>query len=103
MVSTANDKTPAYLGHEYRTPVNHIVGYSELLIDESQERHLEAWVPAFGQIRQSGRNLLEAIQSAFQETAGQQRAWKSEAFRNELASQTEEISGILASVTTDLN
>jgi signal transduction histidine kinase len=71
MASTANDQIPAYLRHEYRTPVNHIVGYSELLIDESRERQLETWVPAFRQIQQGGRRLLELIQNAFRETAGQ--------------------------------
>ena len=103
MVRTPNEQTPAYLRHEYRTPVNHIVGYSELLIDESGERHLEAWVPAFRRIQQSGRRLLEAVQNAFCETASADKAWEGEAFRRDLAIQAAEISGILASITGDLN
>jgi signal transduction histidine kinase len=87
MASTANDQIPAYLRHEYRTPVNHIVGYSELLTDESRERQLETWVPAFRQIQQGGRRLLELIQNAF----------------GRPPVSTEEISGILTSVTADLN
>ena len=35
MLETPRADSPAYLRHEYRTPVNHVVGYSELLIDEA--------------------------------------------------------------------
>jgi diguanylate cyclase (GGDEF)-like protein len=102
MVKTPNDKTPAYLRHEYRTPVNHIVGYSELLIDESKERHLEGYVPGFRRIQQGGRRLLESVQNAFSETAGSDRAWEGEAFRKDLAIQAGEISGILASIAREM-
>jgi diguanylate cyclase (GGDEF)-like protein len=102
MLSTPNDKTPAYLRHEYRTPVNHIVGYSELLIDESGERHLEAYIPAFRKIQQGGRRLLESVQNAFSEAPGPDKAWEGEAFRKDLAIQSGEISGILASIVGDL-
>ena len=54
----------AHLRHELRTPVNHILGYSELLIEDAGERHLEAFVPAFQQIQDGGRQLLESIQAA---------------------------------------
>jgi diguanylate cyclase (GGDEF)-like protein len=54
----------ANLRHELRTPVNHILGYSELLIEDAGERHLEAFVPAFQQIQNGGRQLLECIQTA---------------------------------------
>ena len=54
----------ARLRHELRTPVNHILGYSELLIEDAGERHLEAFIPAFQQIQDGGRQLLESIQTA---------------------------------------
>ncbi len=57
----------AHLRHELRTPVNHILGYSELLIEEAGARHLEAFVPAFQHIQASGRSLLESIQTTLSE------------------------------------
>jgi diguanylate cyclase (GGDEF)-like protein len=102
MLRTPNASTAAYLRHEYRTPVNHIVGYSELLIDESGERHLEAYIPALREIQQGGRRLLESVQNAFDETAGADKAWEGEAFRRDLAIQTGKLSGILATILGDL-
>ena len=51
----------ADLRHELRTPVNHILGYSELLIEDAAERHLEAFIPAFQQIQSGGRRLFDSI------------------------------------------
>jgi signal transduction histidine kinase len=53
----------ADLRHELTTPVNHILGFSDLLIEESEERNLEAFIPVFRQIRSGGRQLLESIQT----------------------------------------
>jgi len=60
----------ANLRHELRTPVNHILGYSELLIENAAERHLEAFIPAFQQIQSGGRQLLDSIQTALAEKTG---------------------------------
>lgn len=57
----------AHLRHELKTPVNHILGYSELLIEDAAERHLEAFVPVFRQIHSGGCALLESIQTALSE------------------------------------
>ncbi len=67
MTETRIAEDQAYLRHEYRTPVNHIIGYSELLIEDAEARHLNEYVPVFERIREGGRELLEAIQLAFSE------------------------------------
>jgi diguanylate cyclase (GGDEF)-like protein len=59
-----------HLRHELRTPVNHILGYAELLIEDAGPRHLEAFIPAFQEIQKGGRQLLETIQTNLAERTG---------------------------------
>lgn len=103
MLRTPKAESPAYLRHEYRTPVNHILGYSELLIDEAGERRLEAFIPIFRRIQESGRQLLDSIQNAFSDTEGSERVWEGEAFRSELKTHTGQISRTLAALSGDLD
>ena len=65
MIEALKAESPAHLRHEYRTAVNHILGYSELLIEDAAERHLESLIPVFRDIQQRGRELLESIQNIF--------------------------------------
>jgi diguanylate cyclase (GGDEF)-like protein len=90
--------TPAHLRHEYRTPVNHIMGYSELLIEEAGERHLEAFIPVFQQIQESGRELLGSIESAFSDGNG----WEDDAFKAKLNAMALELSQTLSSLAENL-
>jgi sigma-B regulation protein RsbU (phosphoserine phosphatase) len=46
------------LCHELRTPVNHIVGYSELLEEQAEERGLSRLVPDLRKIGDAGRTWL---------------------------------------------
>jgi DNA-binding response OmpR family regulator len=55
----------ANLRHALRTPLNHIIGYSELLLDEARERGLEAMVADLQNIRAAGRELLTLINDVF--------------------------------------
>ncbi|AKT43690.1 uncharacterized protein CMC5_079250 [Chondromyces crocatus] len=49
------------LGHDLRTPLNSIIGYSELLQEELRDANQEDWVDDLEQIRMSGRQLLDLI------------------------------------------
>ena len=69
MTEAPNPGTADHVVHQYRTPVNHIMGYSNLLIEEAGDRHLEPFVPALNQIHEGGRRLLESIQRAFGQDA----------------------------------
>ncbi len=60
----------AHLRHELRTPVNHILGYSELLIEDADERRLGPFVPVFQKIQTGGTQLLEFIQITLAEGSG---------------------------------
>lgn len=62
-----NFESLAHLKHELKTPVNHILGYAELLIEEAEERRLEAFVPAFQQIQKGGGQLLASIEAGLRE------------------------------------
>jgi diguanylate cyclase (GGDEF)-like protein len=74
----------ANLRHELRTPVNHILGYSELLIEDAGERHLEAFIPAFQQIQNGGRQLLESIQTALADQVDSSAKMDLDAFKKDL-------------------
>jgi diguanylate cyclase (GGDEF)-like protein len=82
--------------------VNHIVGYSELLMDEASERQLDAFVPALRQVREKGMKLLELIEDAFQEQTLSEKSWEGAEFKQGIESGALEMSRILASVDADL-
>jgi class 3 adenylate cyclase len=50
------------LHHELRTPVNHIVGYTELLEDQAQDRGLAAFCGDLGKIREAAHLWLGLIE-----------------------------------------
>ena len=51
--------------HQLRTPLNHILGYCEMLIDEAQEAGLENVLPDLERIHCAGRHLLGVINDLF--------------------------------------
>jgi signal transduction histidine kinase len=49
------------MSHELRTPMNAIIGYSEMLIEEAEDRKLEGFAPDLNRIRTAGKHLLSLI------------------------------------------
>jgi diguanylate cyclase (GGDEF)-like protein len=90
------------LHHEYRTPVNHIVGYTELLMEEAAERHLESLLPVFGEIHDHGRNLLASIQDAFSERVQRIDHQDFEGFKENLRGEAVKIAETVTSLIEEL-
>jgi signal transduction histidine kinase len=57
---------PRDLLHDLRTPLSHILGYSELLIEQMQESGNEEFVPYMEKIRKAGYELVEMMKDNFQ-------------------------------------
>jgi class 3 adenylate cyclase len=49
------------LRHDLRTPINHVIGYSELLLEEAVETELTVVVEDLEKIRDAGRDLLAVV------------------------------------------
>lgn len=60
---------PPDLLHDLRTPLGHILGYSELLIEQMQTAGHPEFVPYLEKIRKAGRQLLEMMKDNFESTA----------------------------------
>ncbi len=59
--SQAKSTFLASMSHEFRTPLNAILGYSELLIDQALEGELEGIADDLGRIRAAGSHLLALV------------------------------------------
>jgi len=62
--NAANQAKSAFLAnmsHELRTPMNAILGYSEMLIEESEDLGQEDFIPDLKKINQAGNHLLSLI------------------------------------------
>ena len=57
---------PRELLHDLRTPLGHILGYSELLIEQMKESGNEEYVPFLEKIRKAGLELVEMMTENFQ-------------------------------------
>jgi CheY-like chemotaxis protein len=69
-------RAPAYLSgadaelrHTLRTPLNHIIGYSELLLEEARERGLEDMLADLQNIQTAGKELLTLFNQLFDPAA----------------------------------
>ena len=57
-----NDRDVQQLCHELRTPVNHVIGYSELLLEQCTEAGLAAFAPDLEKIRAAAKNWLSLME-----------------------------------------
>ncbi|MEZ4319976.1 MAG: HAMP domain-containing sensor histidine kinase [Myxococcota bacterium] len=51
----------ASMSHEIRTPLNAILGYTELVLEDAEERGETGMVEDLGRVGRSGRHLLELV------------------------------------------
>ena len=47
--------------HQLRTPLNHIIGYSEMLLEEAEDQQLESFAGDLNKIHSAGKQLLAMI------------------------------------------
>lgn len=98
-MDTVKSESLAHLRHELRTPVNHILGYVELLIEDAEKRNLEAFLPAFQEIQSGGHRLLESIQTTLDPNASCVPAMNLDALKESLRSTA---TGVLETSTAVL-
>ncbi len=55
----------AYMRNELRTPINHIVGYSEMLQEEAEDLGQEGFIPDLQRIHSAGQQLLSLTNEFF--------------------------------------
>ncbi len=61
----AQHPLPSGLLHDLRTPLNHIIGYSEMLIEQAQEQGRDDFVPDLQKTWAAGKQLLALINDNF--------------------------------------
>lgn len=59
--ATESGRSLANIRHTLRTPLNHIIGYSEMLLEEADERGLESSIDDIRKIHAAGKRLLACI------------------------------------------
>jgi len=64
----------ANVRHTLRTPLNHIIGYSEMLLEEADERGLEAFTADIQKIHKAGKQLLGFINDFFEASTTPEKA-----------------------------
>jgi DNA-binding response OmpR family regulator len=52
--------------HKLRTPLNHIIGYSEMLLEDADEHRLESFAADLRKIHAAGKQLLTEINELFE-------------------------------------
>jgi len=91
--SRAKSTFLANTSHELRTPLNAIIGYSEMLVEDCEERGLQEFIPDLHRICTAGKHLLSLINDILDLS-------KIEAGRMELFLETFAVSPLIEEVLT---
>src|SRR5690349_5449282 len=51
----------AHMRHELHTPLNGIIGYTEMLLEDAEERGEQRFLPDLQKVYQSGKELLALV------------------------------------------
>jgi len=77
-------RDPVQMQHEVRTPLNQVIGYSELLQEEAREQGLEGFIPDLQRINAAAKHLLALVVDHLEEdrehqggSAGDPYSWGS--------------------------
>ena len=89
-------ETLSKLRHALRTPLNQIIGYSEMLMESAEENNAAGIVPDLKRIHSSGGQLLAIINDAL-------APWKIDSGRIDFPSMRLAMQGPLAAVVTQAN
>jgi class 3 adenylate cyclase len=66
-------RDPVQMQHEVRTPLNQVIGYSELLQEEAREQGLEGFIPDLQRINAAAKHLLALVVDHLEEDREHQR------------------------------
>ena len=69
----ARHALPSDLIHDLRTPLNQIIGYSEMLIEQAQEQGQDDFVPDLQKTHAAGKQLLSLINDNFHPALGEEK------------------------------
>ena len=96
---------PPNLKHDLRTPLNHIIGYCEMALEDAQDRGHEVFVADLQKIHAAGRRLLTVIDDLFDATRGGAGRWDEAVLHHEIRTPLNQVIGyaeILLEVAGDL-
>jgi CheY-like chemotaxis protein len=81
------------LRHDLRTPVNHIIGYSEVLLEEALEHGLGSFIPDLQRVHAAGGALLKLIEQGLEPLHGDARKIDMALLRHEFRTPVNHVIG----------
>src|SRR5207237_3009201 len=91
----AKSNVLSFIGHEWRTPLTAIIGFSEMMLSAVEAENRQEWADDLRRINDSGKYLLELINEILDIS-------KIEAGKMELHVERFELAGLLRDVTEAL-